>query len=57
MLIGCFVCKQNHAKTTKWISVKLGGRNGNGPKKNPLKFGVDPVKEKDPGILILKGML
>lgn len=35
--LGCF--KLNYAETTGWLSTKLGGRKGNGPRKN--NFGAD----------------
>lgn len=37
--VGVFVCQQDYRQTT---GSKLGGRVQHGPKKNPLKFGVDP---------------
>lgn len=38
--------------TTGWISIKFGGRMGNGTGKKSLNFGAHPDKEADPGILI-----
>ena len=39
---------QHDAKTTKRISMKLGYRMRNGPRKKPLKFGLDWYKGADP---------
>lgn len=36
-----FVCVQDYAEPNEWISDELGGRMGNGLRRNSLDFGVD----------------
>ena len=43
------LCWQDYAKTTEPILLKLGGRVGYGPRKNPLTSGADAIKGADPG--------
>lgn len=39
--MGWFVCAQDYAKPTGWISMKFGGRMGSGQRKNLLNCGAD----------------
>lgn len=40
---------QDYAKTTEWISTKLSGRMGRGPRRNPVDLGADQDKGAYPG--------
>ena len=42
-----FVCPQDYAKTTEWISMKLGEKMGHVLKYKPLHFGTDRDKGAD----------
>lgn len=40
------------AKIPGWISMKLCGGMGNGPRKNPFNFDAEQDKDLDPGFLV-----
>ena len=42
LLVGLCVQQQDYVKTPKWISMKLSGRIGRGPRKNPFSFSEIP---------------
>ena len=46
-----FVCQQLYAKTTGWISTKLGGYVGYDPRTNRLDFGESTLKYKYAAVL------